>query len=274
MSSFPPYIVAADRLEACMGPPPDVAIVLGSGMGPVRGQLVEDQALDYAGLGLPTPGVAGHGGEAILGTLGGVRVLLLSGRVHSYEGRPMEEVVRATRAVWKWGVKRMIFTAASGSTRRELRPGTLVRLTDHINITGLNPLRGPNDDALGPRFPDISRAYDPQLGAVLDEALDAVGAPWARGVYCFTGGPSYESPAEVRMVAALGGDLVGMSTVPEIIAGAQLGLRMAAVGVVSNLGAGLADEHLTHEDVTRVVGGAADRLGAVFVRALPGLLRA
>lgn len=270
-----PAMVAADRLRAAFGEPPDALIVLGSGLAPVRERLRAASApVPYAQLGLPIPGVHGHGGEAVLGELGGARVLLMSGRVHAYEGRDLEEVVRATRAAGLWGVGRVIFTAAVGSTRRELAPGTLVRVTDHINLTGLNPLRGPNDDRLGPRFPDISAAYHGELGAHLDAALEATGGPWARGVYCWTGGPSYESPAEVRMVGLLGGDLVGMSTVPEVIAGAQLGLRMGAVAVVSNLGAGLAEEPLTHEDVTRVVGEAAGRLGAALSAALEAELRA
>ena len=266
MSAQPPYAEVAALLATRLGAPPSLAIVLGSGMGPVRERLHDPVVVDYAEVGLPTPGVAGHGGQLLVGTLGGVRVALLSGRVHTYEGRPMEEVVRATRALGRWGVGTVLFTAAVGSTRRTLAPGTLVRLTDHINITGINPLRGPNDDALGVRFPDLSRAYDPQVGAALDGALAAEGGPWERGIYCFTGGPSYETPAEVRMAAALGADVVGMSTVPEVIAGAQMGLRMGAIAVVSNLGAGLAEEHLTHEDVTRVVGAAADRIGGAFVR--------
>lgn len=270
-----PAMLSAARLAEAFGEPPDAMIVLGSGLSPLRARLRGATApVPYAQLGLPTPGVHGHGGEAVLGHLGEARVLLMSGRVHAYEGRALEEVVRATRAAGLWGAKRLIFTAAVGSTRRELVPGTLVRLTDHINLTGLNPLRGPNDDRLGPRFPDISAAYNPVLGGHLDEALAATGGPWSRGVYCWTGGPSYESPAEVRMVALLGGDLVGMSTVPEVIAGAQLGLRMGAVAVVSNLGAGLAEEPLTHEDVTRVVGEAADRLGHALTLALAADLRA
>ena len=264
-----PAMRAADRLRATFGAPPDALIVLGSGLAPVRARLREaSEPVPYAALGLPTPGVLGHGGEAVMGWLGAARVVLLSGRVHAYEGRAMEEVVRTTRAAGHWGSRRLIFTAAVGSTRRSLVPGTLVRLTDHINLTGLNPLRGPNDDRLGPRFPDISKAYDPALGAQLDAALEASGGPWSRGVYCWTGGPSYESPAEVRMVAALGGDLVGMSTVPEIIAGAQMGLCMGGIAVVSNLGAGIAEEVLTHHDVTRVVGAAADRLGGALESAL------
>lgn len=258
------YTDAAHALAETFGAPPALAVVLGSGLGFLVDRLAEARKVPHAALGLPAPGIAGHAGVVAAGRLGGARVLLLSGRVHLYEGWSAAQVALPTRALAAWGVSTVIYTNAAGSCRPDWPPGTLVRLVDHINMTGDNPLVGPNLDALGPRFPDLSRAYDPALGRRIDELAARLGVPLQRGVYAAMRGPSYETAAEVRMLGRLGADLVGMSTVPEVIAAVHAGLRVAAFSVVSNLGTGLVDEVADHAAVTRVVEAASAPLGRLI----------
>lgn len=222
--------------------------------------------MPHAELGLPAPTIAGHAGIHAVGTLGGKRVLLVSGRCHLYEGHPPSTVVAGVRAMARWGVGTLVLTNAAGSCRPDWLPGTLVRLTDHIDMTGGNPLVGPNIEALGPRFPDLSRAYHPELALQIDRLAGELGIPLQRGVYAAMRGPSYETAAEVRMLGRMGADLVGMSTVPEVIAGVHAGLRVAAFSVVSNLGTGLHHDVADHADVTRVVAAAAAPLGRLIER--------
>lgn len=229
-------------------------------------QLDDRVVVPHAELGLPAPTVAGHAGHVAMGTLGGVRVALVSGRVHLYEGHPPQDVVRYVRGLAGWGVRQLVLTNAAGSLRLDWTPGTVVRLVDHIDFTGGNPLVGPNRDDLGPRFPDLTHAYDPGLGAVLDGLAAEAGIALQRGIYVAMRGPSYETPAEVRMLRALGADLVGMSTVPEVIAAAHAGMSVAAFSVVSNLGCGLTDEEADHAEVTRIVGEATAPLAALLAR--------
>jgi len=216
--------------------------------------------IPYAELSLASTSVSGHDGCVILGTLGGERICLLSGRVHMYEGTPMEAVVRNVRAMAAWGVERLILTSATGSLVPDNPPGTCLRVLDHINLTGRNPLVGPNRADLGPRFPDMTHAYDHTLGAVADSVAAEQGLPYARGVYYALSGPSYETPAEIRMMQVLGADVVGMSLIPEVIAARHAGMRVLAFAVVSNFAAGLAREELAHDEVKDVVGAMADRM--------------
>lgn len=258
----PPWRLAADQLQAAFGPAPAWAVLLGSGMGPVFDRLQDVQGeRPYEALGLPATGIAGHAGRLKVGAFGPTRVALLAGRVHGYEGRSAEETLRTVRALAAWGVKTLLLTSAVGGIRTAWPPGSLVRVTDHINFMGRNFLWGPNEEALGTRFPDLSRAYDPELGATMDRCAARLGQTLYNGVYAATSGPSYETPAEIRMLGMVGADVVGMSLVPDVLAGVHAGLRVGAIAVVSNLAAGLSPEALTHEDVQRVVGGAAARLG-------------
>ncbi len=265
-ASAPIHILAADHLRDRFGPPPQLAVVLGSGLGFLIERLAQPVQVPHAELGLPAPTIAGHAGVHAVGLLGGQRVLLVSGRCHLYEGHPADTVVAGVRAMARWGVRTLVLTNAAGSCRPDWLPGTLVRLTDHINMTGCNPLVGPNLDELGPRFPDMSRAYDPELGAQIDSHAQQLGVALQRGVYAAMRGPSYETAAEVRMLGRMGADLVGMSTVPEVIAAVHAGLRVAAFSVVSNLGTGLAAEAADHADVTRVVAAASEPLGRLIER--------
>lgn len=251
------------RLQDTFGDAPEGAVVLGSGLSVLLDHLEDASSADYSDLGLPTPGVEGHAGRASVGRLGKARVALLGGRSHVYEGYPMERVVYQVRAMRLWGVQKLVLTSAVGSIDVSVGPGSLLRITDHINLMGRNPLMGPNLDLLGPRFPDMGHAYDPELGQLAEQVAAEQGVTLHRGVYAAMLGPSYETPAEIRMLRVMGASVVGMSTVPEVIAARHAGLRVVAFAVISNHAAGIKDEVLTHEDVKRVVAEAAPPLARI-----------
>ena len=240
---------------------PVVGVVLGSGLGALADRLEGAVSIPYQEIPeFPAVSVAGHAGRLVVGTLGGVPLAAMQGRVHAYEGWSAEDIVFGVRLLAATGVRALLVTNAAGAVNPGLAPGDLVRITDHLNLTGLNPLTGPNDDRIGPRFPDMSQAYDPQLGALLHESAGRLGIALGAGLYAGLAGPSYETPAEIRMLRTLGADLVGMSTVLEVIAARHAGLRVAAISLVTNLAAGLAGRPLSHEDVLAAGEGARDRL--------------
>jgi purine-nucleoside phosphorylase len=248
---------------------PAAGVILGSGLGAFADQLARPTVIPYGEIPeFPVSGVAGHVARLVLGELPGpsgpVVVAAMQGRAHVYEGYTAEEVAFGARVLARLGVKLLILTNAAGAVSERLQPGDLVRVTDHLNLAGVNPLTGPNDDRLGPRFPDLSAAYDARLGEVLDACARRLGIPLATGVYGFMQGPSYETPAEVRMLRTLGADVVGMSTVPEVIAARHMGLPVCAISVVSNAAAGLSRAPLRHEDVTAAAGRVRERLGALL----------
>jgi purine-nucleoside phosphorylase len=223
--------------------------VLGSGFGHVLQRLTNIARVPYSQLpGFPQPSVAGHAGELLIGKLGGTPVIVLNGRAHYYEGHAMAQVTIGVRTLAALGVKDVLLTNAAGGLNPKFRAGDLMLLTDHINLMGVNPLRGPAPDGL-PRFVDLTQAYDPALGGLLLQAAKATRLKLQRGVYLAVSGPSYETPAEIRAFARLGADAVGMSTVPETIVARQLGLRVAALSCITNLGAGLGPAPLSHEEV-------------------------
>lgn len=227
---------------------PRIGMVLGSGLGAVAERVEDPDVIDYDELpGFPRPTVDGHAGRAVTGTLAGVPVAVLQGRAHAYEGGDPEArrvLIRALRAA---GAEVVVLTNAAGSLRPEIGPGRLMAITDHINLTGSNPLTGPNDDAVGPRFPSLLHAYDPQLRAELRRAAAEEGIDLAEGVYVGVAGPSFETPAEIRAFATLGADAVGMSTVPEAILARHCGLRVVGVSVITNLAEGHTERPLSHE---------------------------
>jgi purine-nucleoside phosphorylase len=253
---------AASRFRARFGAAPATAIVLGSGLGSVVARVEIEADATFPELGLPESTVAGHLGRALRGNLGGGSVIVLSGRVHMYEGYGAGEVVRAVRALHRWGVRRVLLTCSAGGISAGLEPGALVSLTDHVNLQGENPLRGPPWGSV--RFPDMTFAYHPATRQCLKEAARTIGIPLIDGVYAAMMGPSYETPAEIRMLRTVGADVVGMSTVPEVLAAAQVGMPAAAIAVVSNPAAGLASAPLTHDEVTEIAGRAADGLARIF----------
>ena len=221
----------AATLQKTFGPPPSTAIVLGSGLGLVSSLAANAKAVPYGELGLPTTGIVGHAGALIVGEHAGRRVAFLSGRVHHYEGRAPEELVRAVRAVALWGAKRFVLTNAVGGIHADLHIGELVLVEDHINLTGANPLRGPNlnTDGARPRFPDLNNLYDAQLRVEAAEASVVLGLRLHSGVYAAMAGPSYETPAEIRMLQVMGAKVVGMSLVHEAIALRHLGVPLLSL---------------------------------------------
>jgi purine-nucleoside phosphorylase len=230
---------------------PQVGVVLGSGLGEFADSIPQPTTLHYADIPhFKTAGVAGHAGRLVMGMIGSVTVAVMKGRIHYYEGHEIADVVFPVRVLAGLGVRSLLLTNAAGGINREYRPGDLMIIRDHINLTGINPLRGVNDERLGPRFPDMGEAYDPAFQEVIASALTKIGRPVRHGVYAGLSGPSYETPAEIRMLAALGADAVGMSTVPETISARHMGLRVAGISCITNLAAGLSDQPLSHQEVT------------------------
>lgn len=244
--------------RAAPGFVPRLGIVLGSGLGAVAEAIEPVAVVSYAELpGFPAAGVSGHAGRLVLGALGGLPVACLQGRVHAYEGHPAPVLARPVRMLRAAGADTVLLTNAAGSLDPEAGPGSLKVIADHVNLLGINPLTGPNDDALGPRFPSLRDLYDPGLRAVLGECAGELGLTLPEGVYVAVAGPSFETPAEIRAFRALGADLVGMSTVPEAIAARHAGMRVAAISAITNLAEGLGDEDLSHAGTL----AAAERAG-------------
>jgi purine-nucleoside phosphorylase len=242
--------------------PPRVGIVLGSGLGAVADAVEGATIIGYDELpGFPRPTVHGHAGRAVLGTLRGVSSCVLMGRAHLYEGGDPAPRVTPVRALAAAGAEVLVLTNAAGSLRPEVGPGRLMAISDHINLTGQNPLVGPNDEALGPRFPSLADAYDASLRADLHAVAGELGIELAEGVYLAVSGPSFETPAEIRAFRTMGADAVGMSTVHETILARHAGMRVAAVSAISNLAEGLSDVPLSHEqtlaDAQRAAGDLA-----------------
>jgi xanthosine phosphorylase len=250
-------------------PVPRLGLVLGSGLGALADAVEDAVAIPYADLpGFPVGSVAGHAGRLVLGMLAGTPVVVLQGRAHLYEGIPAADLAVPVRTVRALGAEAIVLTNAAGSLRGEIGPGRLMALTDHINLMGSNPLAGPNDDELGPRFVGLGDAYDDELRARLHAAAEAEGVELADGVYLAVAGPSFETPAEIRAFRVLGADAVGMSTVPEVIVARHCGLRVAAVSAITNLAEGLGDEVLSHEQTlanAAVASADLQRLLARFV---------
>ena len=227
-----------------------VAIVLGSGLGDYAEELTYKVSLPYADIPhFPQSTVKGHAGVWHAGTLAGKRVYMMQGRFHGYEGYEPWTVVFPIRVMQRLGVKTLVLTNAAGGVNTGLQPGCLMAITDYINMTGKNPLIGPNLDEFGPRFPDMSRVFSPELLALCREAAQEAQVPLCEGVYAQMNGPSYESPAEIRMLRTLGADAVGMSTVPEAIVAAHGGLRVLGVSCITNMAAGILDQPLEHQEV-------------------------
>jgi purine-nucleoside phosphorylase len=246
---------------------PEIALVLGSGLGSLADGLEDAVAIPFAELpGWPVATAPGHVGRLLLGRLRGRPVVTLQGRFHLYEGNDPGLVVQPVLLFKRLGAKAVFLTNAAGGLDPSFGPGTLMAIRDHINLTGLNPLIGANAPAIGERFPDLTNAWSPRLRARLHAAAAAEGVPLAEGVYVGLTGPNYETPAEVRMLAALGGHAVGMSTVLECIAARWVGLEVVGVSLVSNAGAGYSGDPLTHDEVLATGLEAGPRLARVIGR--------
>ncbi len=249
---------------------PQVALILGSGLGAFADRFLDAVRIDYQDIPhFPVSGVEGHAGRLVLGTLEGVPCITMQGRVHHYEGYDLETITFPLRTMLSLGANTVIVTNAAGGIGHGLRVADLVLIRDHLNLFGTSPLRGPNDNRLGPRFPDMTHAYAPELRELAHRAADGMGFELRDGVYAGLHGPAYETPAEVQMLRILGADLVGMSTVPEVTVANHMGAKVLGISCVTNLAAGTGDEVLSHDDVTVV----ARRVESTFVELLTRILR-
>jgi purine-nucleoside phosphorylase len=265
--SHPDIPGAAAALRARIGGDPEVAIVLGSGLGQLAANVRDPVVVPFADVpGFPAAGVAGHAGEYVFGTLGGRHVLLQSGRFHVYEGHPLDVVAAPVRVAAALGVRALILTNAAGGVNPQLEPGDVVLLEDHLNLMFRSPLIGPVRGE-EERFPGMDDAYDPELRRIALAAAATLDLPLHKGVYAALTGPSYETAAEIRMLGRLGADVVGMSTVPEVLTARAIGLPCLAFSMVTNKGTGLSDVPLSHVDVLEV-GARAGRVVARLVEAV------
>lgn len=272
-SQIPPSSVAA-RLEDCVFAlrkrvafEPKIGVVLGSGLGGFAGTLGGAITVPYRDL--PHMGdstVAGHDGNFCFGEVEGVTVVCMQGRLHLYEGHSVDRVVHGVRTMARLGARHVFITNAAGSLRADWSPGDFMLITDHLNLTGVSPLIGPNDEAIGPRFPDMVGAYDRELGDTLLSVAAAAGVELRQGVYAGLVGPQYETPAEVRMLRGLGADAVGMSTVLEVIALRHMGVRVCALSCLTNLAAGIATHPLNHAEVEAVAAKRRPELTTLLTR--------
>lgn len=243
-------IEASNYIQSKIQAKPKIGIVLGSGLGIYADHIQNKVIIPFNEIPhFQRTTVEGHEGRLIFGDVKGVKVLALQGRIHAYEGHPMEDIVLPVRAMVLAGIEILFTTNASGGINEKWSPGDLAIIDDHINLSGRNPLVGPNMAELGPRFPDMTKAYDPELSQVLKEVGKRHKVDMKNGVYVSVLGPTYETPAEIRMLRVLGADMVGMSTVPEVIAANHLGIKVAGVACITNHAAGIKPEKLSHADV-------------------------
>ena len=266
------------RVDACVatirqrapGFAPKAGLILGSGLGAFAESLERRVVIPYAELpDFPRSSVVGHAGQLVLGFhQGTLPVVTMQGRVHAYEGYLPWQVSFPARVLCRLGIKGLVVTNAAGGINTGFGVGDLMAITDHLNLSGFNPLVGPNDDSMGPRFPDMSHAYDPAFLAMLRDAAKVEQVAMREGVYVSLSGPSYETPAEIRMLRTLGADAVGMSTVPEVIVAAHMGVKVAGISCITNLAAGLSKQKLSHTEVSET----ADRVKDVFSRLLTRFL--
>jgi len=252
---------AVEYIGSCSSLRPVTGIVLGSGLGDFANSLDEAVAIPYSDIPhFKRVSVPGHAGRLVLGKAAGAPVAVLQGRYHYYEGHDIADVVFPVRVLARLGVRQVLLTNAAGGIGSHLAAGDLMLIRDHLNLMGVNPLHGENDERLGPRFPDMSLVYDAELREIVADDMKRMKIAVKSGVYAALSGPSYETPAEIQMLARLGADAVGMSTVPEAIAARHMGARVVAISCISNLAAGISKRPLSHEEVT----ATADRVKGLF----------
>jgi purine-nucleoside phosphorylase len=250
---------------------PRIAVVLGSGLGGFADDFDEPVAIPYDEIpGFVRSTAQGHAGRLVIGKIDSIPVLAMQGRLHYYEGYSLEEVTFPVRTFGLLGVKTLVLTNASGGINVQLSEGALMVISDHVNLMGVNPLRGPNDDRFGPRFPDMSAVYSPELQELVVEEAKAIGIEVRRGIYGALSGPSYETPAEIHLLRNLGADAVGMSTVPEAIVARHMGLEVLGISCITNMAAGISDEPINHEDVM----ATGDRVRETFTELLRNVIGA
>ena len=261
----------ADQIKAkIIGRSPKLGIILGSGLGAIGDEIENPIIIDYADIeGFPISSVHGHQGRLIIGKINGVEVLCMQGRVHLYEGHEPQKINMIIKAFKQIGIEQMIITNAAGSLDVNMPAGSIMMISDHINFSGKNPLVGKNDDSLGPRFLDVSNAYDKDLRVRVRELADKLSIKLFEGVYLMVMGPNFETAAEIRAFRVLGADAVGMSTVPEVLSAVHSGMKVLAFSVVTNLGTGLQKNAQSHEETLAQANGAAKNLQKI-VKAVIG----
>jgi len=248
---------------------PALGLILGSGLGAYADSFQDRTVIPFEELPhFPQSRVVGHAGNLVLGMANGVPTVALQGRVHYYQGYSISEVAYPARVLGRLGIRQLIVTNAAGGINTGFKPGDLMLITDHINLMGANPLSGENIDALGPRFPDMSEAYSEAMREIAQRVAKAKRIPLRQGVYIGLAGPSYETPAEIRMCRALGADAVGMSTVPEVIVAAHMGIRVLGISCITNMAAGILPQKLTHQEVIDMT----DRVKERFISLLTGIV--
>jgi purine-nucleoside phosphorylase len=241
---------AASYIKTNLDKSPEIGLILGSGLGVLGDEIEETVAISYSEIPhFPTSTVSGHKGRLIIGTLEGKTVIAMQGRFHYYEGYTLQQVTFPVRVMKQLGIDSIIVTNAAGGINENFNAGNLMVISDHINNIGDNPLLGKNDETLGVRFPDMSKAYDPELIQHATKCAEELNLQIQRGVYAANSGPTYETPAEVKMLRAWGADAVGMSTVPEVLVARHTGLRVLGISCISNMAAGILDQPLSHTEV-------------------------
>ncbi|NNU84082.1 purine-nucleoside phosphorylase [Geobacillus sp. BMUD] len=260
---------AARHLRPLMPAPPKIGLILGSGLGVLADEIEEAVRIPYEEIpGFPVSTVEGHAGRLVYGRLEGATVVAMQGRFHYYEGYSLQEVTFPIRVMKALGVRELIVTNAAGGVNERFQPGDFMIISDHINLLGTNPLIGPNDPELGPRFPDMTEAYSRRLRELAKETAARLSVRVHEGVYVANTGPSYETPAEIRMVRTLGGDAVGMSTVPEVIVARHAGMEVLGISCISNMAAGMSDSPLHHDEVVET----AERVKTDFLRLVKAIV--
>lgn len=263
---------AIARIRSIVQAQPKIGAVLGSGLGAFADTLSGRVEIPYAQIpGWPQSSAAGHAGKLVLGKIGDLDVAVMSGRVHLYEGYTPQQVTFGVRALAQLGARSLVFTNAAGGINLAYSQGSLVLISDHINLQGSNPLTGPNDESLGPRFPDMSEAYSAKYREIAKQVARELNVTLQEGVYAAMLGPSYETPAEIRYLRAIGADLVGMSTAPEVIAANHMGLRALAISCVTNMAAGILKQKINHEEVLETGRRVRDTLVRLLTALLPRL---
>ncbi len=251
---------------------PGLAIILGSGLGAFADELTNRVEIPYTEIpDWPASTAVGHAGRLVFGNLGNLEMVAMAGRVHLYEGYTPQQVTFGVRVLASLGVTSMVFTNAAGGINLKLGRGGLVLISDHINLQGSNPLVGTNDDSLGPRFPDMSEAYSTRYREIAKNAAQELGISLSEGVYAAMLGPSYETPAEIRYLRAIGADVVGMSTVPEVIVANHMGIRVLGISCVTNMAAGILPQRIHHEEVLETGRMVRDTLVSLLKAVLPRL---
>lgn len=264
---------AVEAIQARTKIQPEIGVILGSGLGPIAAQIQDAVTIPYTEIPhFHGTSIEGHAGKMIIGHFHGVPTVFLQGRFHLYEGYQMEEVAFPTRTICALGIKTVVLTNASGGINTRFRPGDIMVIEDHLNLMGDNPLKGPNLSELGPRFPDMTEAYSKDCISVINESAKELGIPLQHGVYVGLLGPTYETPAEVRMLRVLGGDAVGMSTVPETIAANHLGVRVCGLACITNLAAGMSPAKLTHQEVVDNSKASVGKLDLLLGKVVPKLV--